>query len=164
MGKAKQIFHLISYLQYPLLLVALGYMAYPYFAGLDTFRQTFWPSVNDALIFSGLAISFSTLQDTTKTQNNVSKKIWEDPRKGALALWTISAITLAFLLVGIYGLYVSKGGILKEVSFGVLMLGLGYVGLLKTAIEMHEHHRVSPAAAERTDSADPVPAAPTSSQ
>lgn len=142
MGGIKRFFHFISYLQYPLLLVALGYMAYPYFAGLKTFGETFWPSVNNALIFSGLAISFSTLQDTTKTQNNFSKKIWENPRKGALALWAISATTLAFLIVGIYGLYVSKGGIVKEVSFGVLMLGLGYVGLLKAAIEMHEHHRI----------------------
>ena len=164
MGKVKRIFHLISYLQYPLLLVALGYMAHPYFAGLDTFWQTFWPSVNNALIFSGLAISFSTLQDTTKTQNNFSKKIWENPRKGMLALWVISATTLAFLAVGMYGLYVSKGGIVKEVSFGVLMLGLGYVGLLKTAIEMHEHHRVSPEAADGVDSSVPVPAPPASSQ
>jgi hypothetical protein len=164
MGKVKRIFHLISYLQYPLLLVALGYMAHPYFAGLDTFWQTFWPSVNNALIFSGLAISFSTLQDTTKTQNNFSKKIWENPRKGMLALWVISATTLAFLVVGMYGLYVSTGGIIKEVSFGVLMLGLGYVGLLKTAIEMHEHHRVSPETADRDDSADPALATPTSPQ
>lgn len=164
MVKVKQIFHLISYLQYPLLLVALGYMAHPYFAGLDTFWQTFWPSVNNALIFSGLAISFSTLQDTTKTQNNFSKKIWESPRKGMLALWMISITTLAFLAVGMYGLYVSKGGIVKEVSFGVLMLGLGYIGLLKTAIEMYEHHRVSAGAADVVDSIDPVLTPRTSSE
>lgn len=161
MSRIKQIFHFISYLQYPLLLVALGYMVYPYFAGFKTFWETFWPSVNNALIFSGLAISFSTLQDTTKTQNNFSKKIWENPRKGVLALWVISATTLAFLVVGIYGLFVSKGGIVKEVSFGVLMLGLGYVGLLKAAIEMHEHHRIpeepaAPAAAESHGSPRPL--------
>ena len=138
MGKVKQLFQTISYLQYPLLLVALGYVVYPYFAGFETF----WTSINSALIFSGLAISFSTLQDITKTQNNFSKKIWEDPRKGMLALMVISGTTLLFLALGMFGFFVSKGGILKEVSFGVLMLGLGYVGLLKAAIEMHEHHRV----------------------
>ena len=142
MGKVKQLFQTISYLQYPLMLVALGYVVYPYFAGFDTF----WTSINSALIFSGLAISFSTLQDTTKTQNNFSKKIWEDPRKGMLALMMISGTTLLFLALGMFGFFVSKGGILKEVSFGVLMLGLGYVGLLKAAIEMHEHHRVVPGA------------------
>ena len=142
MGKVKQLFQTISYLQYPLMLVALGYVVYPYFAGFDTF----WTSINSALIFSGLAISFSTLQDTTKTQNNFSKKIWEDPRKGMLALMMISGTTLLLLALGMFGFFVSKGGILKEVSFGVLMLGLGYVGLLKAAIEMHEHHRVVPGA------------------
>ena len=139
MGKVKQLFHAISYLQYPLLLVALGYVIYPYFKGFDAF----WASINNALIFSGLAISFSTLQDTTKTQNDFSRKVWQSPRKGMFALMVISGTTLLFLALGMFGLFVSKGGILKEVSFGVLMLGLGYVGLLKAAIEMHEHHRVA---------------------
>jgi hypothetical protein len=138
MGKVKQIFQVISYLQYPLMLVGLGWMVYPYFAGFDTF----WTSLNNALVFMGLGISFSTLQDTTKTQNNFSRKIWEDPRKGMLALIVISGTTLVFLAVGMFGFFLAEGGILKEVSFGTLMLGLGYVGLLKAAIEMHDHHRV----------------------
>lgn len=138
MRNVKRLFQVISYLQYPLMLVALGYMVYPYFAGFDIF----WTSVNNALIFLGLAISFSTLQDTTKTQNNFSRKVWEDPRKGTLALMVISGTTLLFLALGVFGILFAKGGILKEVSFGVLMLGLSYVGLLKAAIEMHEHHRV----------------------
>ena len=138
MGKVKQIFQAISYLQYPLMLAGLGWMVYPYFAGFDTF----WTSLNNALVFMGLGISFSTLQDTTKTQNNFSKKIWEDPRKGMLALMVISGTTLVFLALGMFGYFLSEGGILKEVSFGTLMLGLGYVGLLKSAIEMHDHHRV----------------------
>ena len=141
MGKVKQLFQIISYLQYPLLLVAVGYMVYPYFVGFDSF----WPSANNALIFAGLGVGFSTLQDTTKTQNEFSKKIWQDPRKGMITLVAISATTLVFLLLGMYGLYVAKPGILKEVSFGMLTLGLGYVGLLKAAIEMHEHHRIAPA-------------------
>jgi hypothetical protein len=140
MSKVKQLFQIISYLQYPLLLVALGYMAYPYFAGFDTF----WSSANNALIFAGLGVGFSTLQDTTKTQNDFSKRIWQSPRKGMITLVVMSATTLVFLLLGIYGLYVAKGGVLKEVSFGVLTLGLGYVGMLKAAIEMHEHHRIAP--------------------
>ena len=126
MGKVKQIFQAISYLQYPLMLAGLGWMVYPYFAGFDTF----WTSLNNALVFMGLGISFSTLQDTTKTQNNFSRKIWEDPRKGMLALMVISGTTLVFLAVGMFGFFLSEGGILKEVSFGTLMLGLGYVGLL----------------------------------
>lgn len=141
MRNVKQLFQIISYLQYPLLLVALGYMVYPYLAGFDKF----WPTVNNGLIFAGLAVGFSTLQDTTRTQNNFSKKVWQDPRKGMFALGVIGGTTLLFLVLGMYGLYVAKPGILKEVSFGTLTLGLSYVGLLKAAIEMHEHHRIAPA-------------------
>ncbi len=148
MVNVKRLFQVISYLQYPLMLVAVSYTVYPYFAGFDTF----WASINNALIFFGLAISFSTLQDTTKTQNNFSKKIWEDPRKGMLALMVISVSTLLFLALGMFGILFAKGGILKEVSFGVLMLGLSYVGLLKSAIEMHEHHRVVDSGAHTAES------------
>lgn len=132
-----QCFQIVSYLQYPLLLVALGYALAPYFRGFDTF----WPSINQALVFAGLGISFSTLQDTRKTQNNFSKKIWQDPKKGKRALLMISLTTLGLLCFGFYGWLVAKPGIAREVAFGTLMLGIGYMGLLKSAIEMREHHR-----------------------
>ena len=134
----KQSFQVISYLQYPLLLIALGYTLAPYFQGFDTF----WPSINQALVFAGLGISFSTLQDTGKTQNNFSRKIWQDPRKGKRVLMLMSLTALALLCFGLYGWLVAKPGIAKEVAFGTLMLGIGYIGLLKSAIEMHEHHRL----------------------
>jgi hypothetical protein len=132
-----QFFQAASYLQYPLLLIALGYSAAPYFQGFDTF----WQSINQALVFAGLGISFSTLQDTRKTQNNFSRKIWQDPKKGKRALLLISLTTLGLLCFGFYGWLVAKPGIAREVAFGALMLGIGYMGLLKSAIEMREHHR-----------------------
>lgn len=138
MGKVKQWFHAISYLQYPLMLVGLGYVVYPYFAGFGTF----WTSVNSALVFMGLGISFSTLQDTRKTQNNFSKKIWQNPRKGMVMLGVIAGTTLFFLGLGMVGFLTTRPGIIKEVSFGTLMLGLGYLGLLKSAVEMHDNHRI----------------------
>lgn len=137
MNDIKNIFHRISYMQYPFMLIALFHTVIPYFSGFDTF----WPSINQALIFAGLAISFSTLQDTTKTQNDFSKKIWQDPKKGKRALLLISLSALAMLVFGMYGFYVSRNEIVKEVAFGLLMLGIGYVGLLKSAIEMFENHR-----------------------
>lgn len=137
MKNIKNIFHRISYVQYPLMLIALFHTFVPYFSGFDAF----WPSINQALIFAGLAISFSTLQDTTKTQNDFSKKIWQDPKKGKHALALISLSALAMLAFGMYGFYVSRNEIVKEVAFGLMMLGIGYVGLLKSAIEMFENHR-----------------------
>jgi len=40
----------------------------------------------------------------------------------------IAATTLVFLLIGMHGLHVARSGLIKEVSFGTLRLGLGYVG------------------------------------
>jgi hypothetical protein len=137
-SKVTQIFQMVSYLQYPLLLIALGYMLVPYFKGFEQF----WPSVNQALIFAGLGISFSTLQDTRRTQNELSKKVWQDPKKGKRMLLVMSMSALVLLCTGLYGFLVAQDGIVKEVAFGTLMLGISYVGLLKAAIEMHEHHRV----------------------
>lgn len=137
-SKVTQWFQVVSYLQYPLMLISLGYMVLPLFTDFDAF----WGSVNQALIFAGLGISFSTLQDTRKTQNNLSKKVWEDPKKGKRMLLLMSLTALILISCGLYGFLVSKQGIAKEVAFGTLMLGISYIGLLKAAIEMHEHHRV----------------------
>jgi hypothetical protein len=137
MSNVKNLFHTISYVQYPLMLFAVFYTLVPYISGFDVF----WQSINQALIFAGLGISFSTLQDTTKTQNNFSKKIWQDPKKGQRALMLIFISALVMLAFGLYGFFVAKNGIVKEVAFGTLMLGIGYMGLLKSAIEMFENHR-----------------------
>ena len=142
---AHDLFQWLSYLQYPALLVALGYGARSGWT-LATAGDGGWATVYDdwnyVLLYAGIGIGLSSLQDPTKTQNEVSKRVWQDPRKGKLALVMIAATTLVFLLIGMYGLYVARSGIIKEVSFGTLMLGLGYMGLLKSAIEMHEHHRI----------------------
>lgn len=138
MSNVKSLFHTISYVQYPLMLIALFYTVVPYVSGFDVF----WSSINQALIFAGLAISFSTLQDTQKTQNDFSKKIWQSPQKGKRALMFIFVTALAMLVFGLYGFFVAKDGVVKEVAFGTLMLGIGYIGLLKSAIEMFENHRV----------------------
>lgn len=137
-SKVTQFFQALSYLQYPFMLGALGYTLLPYFQGF----QNFWASVNTALIFAGLGLSFSTLQDTSKTQNKLSKRIWQDPKKGTRALILIALTALLLLCVGMYGFMTAREGIIKEVGFGVLMLGISQIGLLKAAIEMHERHRI----------------------
>jgi hypothetical protein len=138
MSGVTQFFQIVSYLQYPLMLVAVGCGLKPYFSN---FEGT-WTAVNQALIFAGLGISFSTLQDTSRTQNEVSRKIWQDPKKGRLALLMFALMALLFLSVGMFGFFVADDGIVKEVAIGTLMLGISYIGLLKAAIEMHDRHRI----------------------
>jgi hypothetical protein len=133
----KSIFHYISYLQYPLLLIAIFYVLEPILQGFEYP----WLSINKALIFMGIGISFSTLQDTHKTQNNFSKKVWENPKKGKFFLILMGMTMLFFLIVGIIGLYAAEEAILKEISLGTIVLGIGYMSLWKSAMEMFEYHR-----------------------
>lgn len=54
--------------------VALFYVVKPYVIVFDTI----WENYNFTLIFMGLGISFSPLQDPTNTQNKASRKVWEN--------------------------------------------------------------------------------------
>lgn len=138
MLNTRDIFHKISYLQYPIMVVSLFYVFKPYVVGFDTI----WENYNYALIFMGLGISFSTLQDPMKTQNKVSRKVWESPKKGKIALLVFFILTLFLISIGLYGVYYSELEVLQQLSFGIIVLGIGQFGLLKVAIEMFENHRL----------------------
>ena len=69
MKNAKQIFHITSYAQYPLMLIGLYFCCRPLILN-DI--ESLWTEYNKALIFYGLGISFATLQDTSKVQNEFS--------------------------------------------------------------------------------------------
>lgn len=135
-------FHYLSYLQYPLMLVAVYCVIAGYIA--DDFRanpESIFKATNTALIFMGLAISFSSLQDTSKTQNELSKKIWENPQKGKVVIIAMCSMIFFYLILGLIGYFRSENGILKDLSIGILVLALGMFGFLKAAIEMYENHR-----------------------
>ena len=142
--KIKHTFHRISYLQYPLMLLALFFSFKPYINGFEYLQNHFDEIIkayNNALIFAGLAISFSTLQDTNKTQNKFSKKIWENPKKGRKVIIVLTCLTFAMLTFGIFGYFISTKESLNELSFGILVFGIGLIGFLKTGIEIFETHR-----------------------
>lgn len=139
MKNTRQFFHFLSYVQYPLMIVVLYYYVQVIISIAN--RDPDWSALNSALIFLGILVGFSTLQDTTKTQNKISRKIWESPIKGRIALWTISVLVLLFLISGLTGFLSSRENIHKEVSFGLIVLGIGMLGMLKGAIEMFENHR-----------------------
>lgn len=137
MINAKDLFHKISYLQYPLMLVGLYYAVRPYIVGFDTLFE----NLNTLLIFMGLGISFSTLQDTSKVQNEASRRIWEDPKKGKFFLTFMSIFTLFLISLGLLGYFAAPNEILQELSFGLIVLGIGFMGMVKSAVEMFENHR-----------------------
>ena len=145
----RDVFQAISYLQYPLMLVALGYTIKPYVTGFDGI----WEDLNYGLLYAGIGIGLSSLQDPTRTQNEISRKVWQDPRKGRAMLWAMAVPTLLMLVVGLAGSYRPENDIIQQVSMGLFSMGLGMIGLLKTAIEMFEHHRLDKNA---TDECHPV--------
>lgn len=130
-------FHILSYLQYPLMLIALYYALSPYW---NDFQVNF-KNIDRLLIFMGLSISFSTLQDTQKTQNKLSLKVWQSPRKGKLFLALICLSMLVCFAIGLVGYLMTEDHMIKEISSGLIILGIGMVGLLKAATEMFENHR-----------------------
>ena len=134
---ARQVFQWLSYLQYPAMLVALYYVASPFFTGLGGLLE----ALNNALLYAGVGIGMSSLQDPTRTQNEVSRKVWEDPRKGYWMLWLLTVQALLPILLGLAGTALAASTALSQLSLGLVAFGLGMIGLLKTAIEMREHHR-----------------------
>lgn len=126
------------------MLIGLYFAIKPYLLGVDTLRaepSLLYESLNSVLIFMGLGVSFSSLQDSSKTQNKLSKKIWEDPVKGKIMIALMALLILFFLGTGLSAYYFMDSGFLREIAIGVMILGSGMFGILKTAIEMFEHHR-----------------------
>lgn len=140
MPSPRKLFHLISYLQYPILLAALAFYI-PFTISLFN-KSPDWSLLNDVLILFGVSMSFSTLQDTTTTQNNFSKKIWQHPTKGKVVIGVIAIMAFVFIVMGLLALFVYKADQTESVAVGITVLGIGMIGLLKAAIEMFENHRL----------------------
>ncbi|MBD7924424.1 hypothetical protein [Xanthomonas bonasiae] len=145
-------FQLLSYLQYPALVVAAVYAVKPLFAGMVGMFDD-W---NYALLYAGVGVGLSSLQDPTRTQNKISHRVWQDPRKGRLMLWLLSIEALLPVVIGLVGAYLASTTALNQLSLGLVAFGLGMVGLLKTAIEMFEHHRLD----RQPDAAAPLAGEP----
>lgn len=138
MKDPKKLFHLISYLQYPFMLIALFYCYRPLLNNLDMI----WADFNMGLVFLGIGISFSTLQDTTKTQNKLSLRIYQKPRLARIFLVVIGLQIILFFALGLAGLFTSADNPAGQLAFGFLSLAIGMVGMLKAAVEMAENHRL----------------------
>ena len=142
---ARNVFQWISYLQYPALLVALYFSVRMGIAAAGVTKSG-WGGVYEAanmlLLHGGIGIGLSSLQDPARTQNTVSRRIWEDPRKGRWMLGLLAAYAFGAMTLGLAGAYLSGDPVLSQLSLGLLAFGLGMVGLLRTAMEMREHHRL----------------------
>lgn len=140
MKDTKKIFHMVSYLQYPIMASSLIFYI-PFVISLFN-QEPDWSELNVMLILVGLALSFSTMQDTSTTQNKFSENIWKSPKKGKYMLIGMSVFASLLIVGGLITLYMSKDDLTNSVAVGVTVLGIGYVGILKSGIEMYENHRI----------------------
>ncbi len=136
----RKIFHTISYLQYPLMLVAIFYAFRPYTNGFSSI----WTDFNLVLIYAGLGITLSTLQDTSKVQNTLSKKVWANKKLSKFFLIFLTFFTFTIIGLGLYGMLSAHQGPFKNMSIGTLIFGIGMIGFLKIGIEMAENHGQDP--------------------
>ena len=141
----RDVFQWVSYLQYPALLVAVGYAVKAVLSVAATGADGWSPVFDDAnyvLLYAGVGIGLSSLQDPARTQNEVSRRVWQDPRKGRWMLALLAFYALGAMVVGLAGAYLADSTVVNQLSLGLVAFGLGMVGLLKTAIEMREHYRL----------------------
>lgn len=140
MKDPKKLFHIVSYLQYPIMASSLIFYV-PFIISLFN-QEPAWSELNVMLILVGLGLSFSTLQDTTTTQNKFSERIWKSPKKGKRMLMGMSVFACLLIIGGLIFMYLSKDDLTNSVAVGVMVLGIGYIGVLKSGIEMYENHRI----------------------
>lgn len=140
---ARDVFQALSYLQYPLLLIALGYGVLGAI-GLGSGRGGLHPldAWNYGLLYAGIAIGLSSMQNPRRTQNALSRRVWQHPGKGRWMLALLAFYAFGAMGGGLAGAYFSASTPMHQLSLGLLALGLGLLGLLKTAMEMREHHRL----------------------
>jgi len=136
MKNFRNLFQKISYLQYPLMGISLFFMYRPWLNN----RQNLLDDFNLGLVFMGLAITFSTLQDTKKTQNKMSEKIWKNKK---YATWFIVYFLLIIFVLIALALFWQFGdnAALQGLSWGVLSIAMGLVGVVKGGLEMAEYQQ-----------------------
>jgi hypothetical protein len=102
---------------------------------LFALKTTGWGPVLDLAklvpLYAGVAIRLSSLQDPTKTQN-----------KASLLFWVLAVDSFITIVSGLIGASLAKDTAISQLALGPVAFGLGMTGLLKTAIEMREHHRL----------------------
>jgi len=133
----------MSYLQYPFLLLSAYYSLVTGFdlgQSLAKKLEIDLTNINMTLVFMGLAISLASLQDTTKVQFSFAKKIYQNRAKANFFFVVVAVEIFIFLGLGVAGMF-SSVRLLHEISFGLISLGVGLIGLLKAAVEMFEHQQ-----------------------
>ena len=131
MEKVIKIFHYVSFIKYPILIIAVYYMYLPFF---DT-SVNMLESYNKGLIIFGFAMSLESLKDYNRL-TWLDKKVFHKPKRAKYYFIILGILILSLIIMGCIGYFSSRESILKEIGIGLIVTGIGTIGLLKSSIEV----------------------------
>lgn len=136
MDKTFRIFHFTSFLQYPFLLAALYYSYKPLIIGVDSFEKAeIIANYNLVLLFFGIAFSFTSLADISK-RTKLGDKVFGKPKNAKRWLIYICSLIFITFALAIYTMFFPADEMLKELSIGLFVFGIGIIGLLRMNLEV----------------------------
>ncbi|MEM9299133.1 MAG: hypothetical protein AAF149_15000 [Bacteroidota bacterium] len=135
MEKLIRIFHYLSLIKYPIMLIGLYYCYRPILFDDSSFFQ----DINLGLIFIGLGIGLDSLKDYGKL-NWLDKKVLHKPKIAKYYFIIFGLIILGLICIGIKNYLSTDDSKLKELSIGFIVVGIGLIGLLKSGIEATKNY------------------------
>lgn len=131
MEKTFKIFHYISFLQYPSLIIALYYCYKPILFQSETVIS----DLNLGLLFLGIALSFASLADISR-RTKIGDKIFGNPKNAKRWIVYLAILLISILSMGVFAQFFTDKNDLKDLSIGIFVLGIGMVGLLRMTLEI----------------------------
>ena len=130
MEKVIRIFHYFSFIKYPVLIIGLYYFYKPLFSKSSNFLENY----NYGLIFFGIALGLDSLKDYGKL-TWLDKKVYHKPKIAKYYFGLFGLAILSIIIFGIIGYFSTEQSILKELSIGFIIFGIGTIGVLKSGIQ-----------------------------
>lgn len=138
MTKVLTVFHYLSFIKYPLLLLALYFVYWPIISGNAPVPK----DLNNGLIFMGIGVGLDSLKDYRKL-NWLDRQVLHKPKRAKYYFIVIGLIILSFIVMGLQGYFSAEDHTLKDVSMGLLIFGIGMIGFLKTGLEVTKNYMES---------------------
>lgn len=125
-----RVFHYISFIKYPILLLALFFAYRPIFnEQVEAVAQ-----LNTSLILMGLGLGLDSLKDYTKL-NWLDRQVFHRPKAAKVYLIILALIIFSIIILGVTEYFSTTDSKLKELSIGMIVFGIGAIGFLKSGIQ-----------------------------
>ena len=130
MNKVIKVFHYLSFIKYPILIIGIYYFYKPFFSENSNLLENY----NYGLIFLGLGMGLDSLKDYGKL-TWLDKKVYLKPKIAKYYFSILGIVILSVIVSGIIGYFSTEKNTLKELSIGFIIFGIGTIGILKAGIQ-----------------------------